>query len=100
MLSKPAARASAEGLFGLAGGVDAAEPPEHGVVETLHAKRQAVDAGLAVVVEAAVLDRAGIGLERDLDIVGRSRRARTPSSRRAICAGVETGWACRRRRTR
>ena len=59
-----------EGLFCLAGGVDPAQPPEHGVVETLHAKRQAVDARLAVAVEVAVFDRAGIGLERDLAVAG------------------------------
>ena len=48
----------------------AAEEGERLVVEALQAERQAVDARRGEVGEARRLDRVGIGLERDLDVVG------------------------------
>ena len=41
---------------------------QRGVVERLHAERDAVDAGGAIAAEALRLDAAGIGLQRDLGI--------------------------------
>src|SRR6185312_528964 len=48
--------------------VDAADAFERVVVETLHAETDAVDAGVAIASERAVLDRAGIRLQRNLDV--------------------------------
>ena len=56
--------------LGLAGRVDAAQPLQLVVVEALHAERDAIDAGGKVAVEAAVLDRAGVGFQGDLGIRG------------------------------
>jgi hypothetical protein len=52
-------------MHGLGGGVDAAEPPQHGVIETLHAETQAIDARGAIAVHASVFDGAWIGLQGD-----------------------------------
>ena len=76
----------------LARGMRAPEEAKRLVVEALQAERQAVDAGRRQIGEARGLDRIGIGLERDLDVVGgrpvrgsgsRSplRRSRDPSTR-------------------
>ena len=54
----------------LGGGVDAAQPAQLVVVEALHAERDAVDARREIAVETAVLDRAGVGLQGDLGVVG------------------------------
>ena len=59
----------------LAAVVDAAQPCQAAVVETLDAEAQPVDAGLPVVPEASVLGGAGVGLECDLGI-GREAQAR------------------------
>ena len=45
------------------------------VVQRLHAERDAVDAGRAVAAEALGLDAGRVGLERDLDAVGRPSSA-------------------------
>ena len=50
--------------------VGAAEEGEAGVVEALQAEADAVDAGAGEVGEARGLGAVGIGLERDLDVVG------------------------------
>ena len=52
--------------------MDAAERLQRGIVERLHAERQAIDAGGAIAAKALRLDAARIGLERDLR-VGRDR---------------------------
>jgi hypothetical protein len=51
---------------GLRAVVDPPEPAQAAVVETLDAQAQAIDAGAAVVLEAAVLGGAGVGFQRDL----------------------------------
>ena len=52
--------------FGLIAVVDAAQPLQTAVVETLDAERQPVHAGPAVILETSVLGRAGIGFQGDL----------------------------------
>ena len=49
----------------LAAVVDAAEPFQAAVIETLDAEAEAIDAGVAVALEAAVLGGARIGLQGD-----------------------------------
>ena len=56
----------------------AAEEGEGRVVEALQPERQAIDAGRREVGEAVGLDRVGIGLERDLDVVGGMSNAPAP----------------------
>jgi hypothetical protein len=57
-LSTPASCASLDRAFRLAAAVDATETLQAVVVETLHAEADAVHAGLAITLEAAVFDRA------------------------------------------
>ena len=61
-----AARASSTAARACARVVHAAERAQRGVVEALHADRQARDAGRAEGAEALALEGAGVGLERDL----------------------------------
>ena len=74
--------------------VQAAEAAQVGVVQRLHAERDAVDAGGAVAAEALRLDAGRVGLERDLDVGGdgpvlrRSRRGSRRPSPAAISDGV------------
>ena len=48
--------------------MQAAERGQRGIVERLHAQRDAIDAGRAVAAKPRRLDRGGIGLERHLDV--------------------------------
>ena len=69
-------------------------------VEALRAERDAVDAGGAIVGEAAALDRAGVRFQRDLGVRRERAAARAhASSKRADRLAARTGSACRRRRT-
>ncbi len=49
--------------------VQTAERLERGTIERLHADRNAIDAGCAIIAKALLLHTVGIGFERDLDIV-------------------------------
>ena len=59
-----------ERALALVGGVGAAEEGEAGVVEALQAEADAVDPGAGEVGEVGGLGAVGVGLERDLDVVG------------------------------
>ena len=50
--------------------MQAAQRFQRGVIERLHAERDAVDAGGAIAAKARCLDAGWIGLERHLDAVG------------------------------
>ena len=54
------------GGAGFGHGMQAAERAQIGIIERLHAERDAVDAGAAVAAEAIRLHARGIGLQRDL----------------------------------
>ena len=71
--------------------------PRHlqiGIVQRLHAQRQAIDAGGAVIGEARRVGAGGIGFQRDFDVVGqrataaRSYRACARRERPCISDGV------------
>ena len=64
----------------LVGRVQPAERFERGVVQRLHAERDAVDAGRAIAAKALGLDAGRIGLERDLGI-GATVQCRAIASR-------------------
>ncbi len=66
------------GGAGVLHAVDASEPLEHGRRETLRAQRYAVDAGGAVVGEAAALDGPRIRFQRDLGGGGQRQAAAQP----------------------
>ncbi len=51
--------------------MDAAQPAQIVVVERLHPERDPVDPGIAIARKAAGLDGAGVGLQRDLDVIGK-----------------------------
>ncbi|KAG1452868.1 hypothetical protein G6F57_015856 [Rhizopus arrhizus] len=69
--------------LGLATVVDAAQALEHRVVETLDAEAEAVHAGRAVAVEAAVFGGARVGFQGDLGI-GREAQARAGLLQEAV----------------
>ena len=60
-----------DGALGVAAGVDAAQTLQATVVETLHAKAQAVDARGAVAGKRAMFHRAGVGFQRDFRVGGK-----------------------------
>jgi len=64
--------------MGVAGAVDASEADQGGVIEALHPDREAIDAGGTVGGEARALDRARIGLQRDLGVRGDAHVAADP----------------------
>ena len=68
--------------------MDAPERLQRGVVERLHAERDAVDAGGAIAAETLRLDAAGIGLQRDLGIGRDVPQSRDRIEHRADRAGL------------
>ena len=58
------------GVLRSTGGVDTAELPQLGIIETLHPDRQAVDPATAITGEVCGIGGAGVGLERDLGVIG------------------------------
>ena len=80
-------------------GVRAPERLQIGVVQGLHAERDAVHAGRAIAEKALRLDAGRIGFERDLGVLARSSngaRSRREWRRRLRPASAR---ACRRRKT-
>ena len=55
----------------------AAEKGQVAIVERLDAERDAIHARRAEAPEAPRLDRGGVGLERDLDVIGRTGQRRS-----------------------
>ena len=81
----------------IGGAVDAAQPLQLLRIEALRAERHPGDAGGAIVGEPAALDRAGIGLERHLDIARPAEQRAHACQQPRRWRRVKTGWACRRR---
>ena len=73
--------------------MDAAERLQRGIVERLHAERQAIDAGGAIAAKTLRLDASRIGFERDLR-VGRNR----PQPRDRLEHRGDGRWLHQRRR--
>ena len=74
-----------EAFFGDA--VRPAEIAEHLVVERLQTERHAVHPGAGEVAEAGGFDRGGIGLQRDLDVLGDAPMARRGVDQCGHCLG-------------
>ncbi len=53
-------------------------------IKTLHADGQAIDAKIVVAAELFLLDRAGIGLQRNLDIIGKIQLLPQPGKQISI----------------
>ena len=85
--------------------VNPSDPAQQRIVETLHPQRDAVDSGGAVRRETVVLDRAGVGFERDLGVRRQQHQAADARqqavdlvrAKQAGCSATETcgSWSAR-----
>jgi hypothetical protein len=73
---------------GRLGIVDAAQGAQFVIVEALDAERQPIDPGGPVAAEPRLVGRAGVGLERDLDVAGEGQQRADPSSSRAMASAL------------
>ena len=82
------------GGFGFTAVMDTAEAPQFFILETLHADGQAVDAGLPEPVKLLRLGRAGVGLQRNLNVRTKIQpRAQFRQQTIDRCRGKQAGRA-------